>query len=141
MKVIDEFTGRHFFLSNFFERGVDGYPVENWYQSFKTLDEVTRMKIRVAGSPGLAKRLGRKVSLRRDWEEIKDPIMFGLLLLKFEDGDLRAKLLATGSAILVEGNDWHDNYWGDCRCGSELCREEGENMLGQLLMKVRRLYL
>jgi hypothetical protein len=44
--------------------------------------------------------------------------------------DLRALLLATGDAKLVEHTE-NDNYWGDGGNGS------GRNMLGQILMRVR----
>jgi hypothetical protein len=52
--------------------------------------------------------------------------------------ELRKKLLATGDATLIEGNYWHDNYWGVCTC--ENCVSNGivgRNRLGTLLMKVR----
>ena len=83
----------------------------------------------------MAKRIGRKVSLRPDWEDVKIPIMLGLLITKFYDARLRAMLLETGDAELVEGNYWNDRFWGvDIRTG------RGENHLGQLLMTVRNHY-
>jgi predicted NAD-dependent protein-ADP-ribosyltransferase YbiA (DUF1768 family) len=46
------------------------------------------------------------------------------------------KLLATGNATLIEGNHWHDQYWGDCTCAKH--RDvPGMNILGKLLMQVR----
>lgn len=55
---------------------------------------------------------------------------------KFNNSVLKKKLLATGDALLIEGNTCHDNYWGDCKC--EKCKDiKGENRLGQLLMQVR----
>ena len=53
-----------------------------------------------------------------------------LLRQKFGDAWLRAKLLATGDAELIEGNYWHDTFWG-------MCNGKGENHLGRLLMEVR----
>jgi len=45
-------------------------------------------------------------------------------------------LLATLDAELIEGNAWHDNFWGDCFC--EKCRDiEGLNVLGNILMRIR----
>lgn len=44
--------------------------------------------------------------------------------------DIRAILLATGDAKLVEHTD-NDAYWGDGGDGS------GKNLLGQILMEVR----
>ena len=47
---------------------------------------------------------------------------------------LAAALLATGDAVLQQGNTWGDRYWGkDLRTG------EGENHLGRLLMERRDL--
>jgi len=57
-------------------------------------------------------------------------IMYLLLGLKFADPTLRSWLLATGDAILEEGNSWGDTYWG-------VSRGYGENWLGILLMLVR----
>ena len=48
--------------------------------------------------------------------------------------------LATGGAVLVEGNTWHDNYWGCCTC-SRCAGRRGRNNLGRLLMKLRAEYM
>lgn len=56
--------------------------------------------------------------------------MYELLISKFSDPGLRDKLIATGDAELIEGNNHWDRY-----CG--VCRSEGQNKLGKLLMKVR----
>lgn len=67
--------------------------------------------------------------------------MSRLVLAKFLDHpELAHQLLATGDALLIEGNRWHDNTWGDCRCGSRdrhNCVPPGSNWLGQILMSVR----
>src|SRR5579871_4764016 len=65
----DEFA----FLSNFHYATVslDGvtYPtVEHAFQAAKTDDAEERRAIRDCGSPGRAKRMGKKVKLRKDWE-------------------------------------------------------------------------
>ena len=58
-------------------------------------------------------------------------VMRGLLARKFAPGtELAARLLATGDAQLVEGNTWGDRFWG-------VCRGQGRNQLGQLLMERR----
>jgi len=45
-------------------------------------------------------------------------------------------LLATGDTKLLEGNRWHDNFWGNCDCPN--CRDKpGLNYLGKILMRVR----
>ena len=143
MKVIDSFEGEFEFLSNFSEiplfiAGFCVPTVEHFFQAHKlgTKSDEMFYEILRAETPGKAKRLGRKCKLRDDWESVKDTIMYYALCKKFQYQDLKKKLLATGDALLIEGNTWHDNYWGDCKC--EKCKDiRGENKLGQLLMRVR----
>jgi ribA/ribD-fused uncharacterized protein len=130
-----QFRGQYNFLSNFYSVNVYGYPsVEHAYQAAKTLDKELRAKIKACKTPAEAKRLGRQLPLRSDWEEIKIEVMETLLKRKFEHPSLRQKLLAT-TGQLVEENTWHDNFWGSCICGR--CRK-GDNLLGKLLMKIRQ---
>lgn len=78
-----------------------------------------------------AKKLGRQVPLRGDWEEVKDNIMYEICKAKFtQNEDLKEKLLATGNDILEEGNTWGDRVWGTVN-------GVGENRLGKILMRVR----
>jgi predicted NAD-dependent protein-ADP-ribosyltransferase YbiA (DUF1768 family) len=66
--------------------------------------------------------------------------MLRVVLGKFcrnEDDELARLLCATGDIPLVEQNTWHDNYWGDCRCGRPSCGEPGKNYLGGILMAAR----
>ena len=140
--MISEFRGKNRFLSNFFSSAIpyNGivYPsVEHAFQAAKTIDTDSRLRISTAGSPGEAKKLGRSAKLRDDWEQVKDKVMLNFLRIKFMNAELRDKLLETGDSVLIEGNTWHDNYWGNCSC--EKCRGiAGKNMLGRLLMQVRR---
>ena len=107
------------------------YPtLEHIYQASKTDDLALRRDIARAGTPGKAKRMGHTVPLRPDWDRVKLKAMHELLWIKFCDPELRAKLLATGDAMLVEANDWGDTYWGQCN-------GVGQNWLGVLLMLVR----
>lgn len=135
MKIIDSFDGEYFFLSNFSPILVvfDGRVCrtsESAFQMMKTLDPKLRDKIANA-NPSEAKRLGRRVKLREDWEEVKDKIMYEIVLSKFSNYEsLKKQLLDTGDAILIEGNTWNDTYWG-------VCNGVGENHLGQILMRVR----
>lgn len=139
--MIDFFDGEFAFLSNFYNASCifEGklYPtVEHAFQAAKSLDLAERDWIAAAGSPGLAKRLGRRINLRSDWEKIKFDVMEECLRSKFADPVLKQKLLATGDEELVEGNYWHDNTWGNCSC--EKCKDiVGRNMLGNILMKLR----
>lgn len=139
--MIDFFDGEYAFLSNFYNASCifedKFYPtVEHAFQAAKSLDQAERDWITAAGSPGLAKRLGRRVNLRPDWEKVKFDVMEECLRSKFADPVLKQKLLATGDEELVEGNYWHDNTYGNCSC--EKCKDiVGRNMLGNILMKLR----
>ena len=132
---IDRFRGDYAFLSNFhrtpFEwQGQVWNTAEAAFQAQKTLDAFERERIRQASSPAAAKRLGRRVDLRPDWEHVKDDVMHSILVAKFAVPELRDALLATGDAELVEGNTWGDAYWG-------VHRGRGLNRLGQTLMCIR----
>lgn len=132
---ISSFRGEHFFLSNFYSSPVTVdniyYPtVEHAYQASKTLDYLERERIRRAQTPGIAKKLGKRITLREDWEDIKLSVMEYLLRQKFSREPLREKLKQTGDADLIEGNLWGDRFWG-------VYNGKGENHLGRLLMKIR----
>lgn len=137
--MIEEFKGEHNFLSNFWRSEVtlDGQEystVEHAYQAAKTFIPAERRKIKEASTPGIAKKLGRKVTLRSDWDEIRLKVMEDLLRQKFtKHYNLRLSLLATGDKYLQEGNTWGDDYWG-----YDLKLNRGENNLGKLLMKIRK---
>ena len=139
--MIDCFDGHWAFLSNFYWNEIEfegiTYPTnEHFFQAMKTLDIGERQKIANCLTPGQAKRMGRQVVLRPDWEEVKEDIMFLGLCLKFADEQLADWLVETGDEPLEEGTTWHDNEWGNCSCPK--CRNiEGKNKLGKLLMKVR----
>lgn len=62
-----------------------------------------------------------------------------ILRMKFtQNTKLRKRLLATRNERLVEGNTWHDNFWGECYCPH--CENKvGLNHLGKLLMEIRTL--
>jgi ribA/ribD-fused uncharacterized protein len=81
----------------------------------------------------IAARMGRDRNrpCRVDWEKVKDDVMREAVRAKFlQHADLRATLLATGDAQIVEHTK-NDSYWGDGGDGS------GKNMLGRILMEVR----
>lgn len=136
--TISSFQGPYRFLSNFFPSPINWanreWPtVEHAYQAAKctTQDEATA--ILNAPSPGIAKRIGNRTSLRSDWLEIRYYVMYELLLLKFAPGSaLATHLLMTAPHVLIEGNSWGDRYWGMCNS-----TWQGENKLGILLMHIR----
>ena len=141
--MITEFDGKYAFLSNFFYAPFvyDGiiYPTnEHFFQAMKTLDQEKRKQIAEAKTPGAAKRMGRQVQLREDWEQVKYTAMRVGVERKFDaHPGLAKKLIATGDAILIEGNSWHDNTWGSCLCPK--CADiAGKNWLGEILMERRK---
>ena len=142
--MIGPFENEYAFLSNFhlspiFFEGIEFPSVEHAFQAAKTLDRAQRKKIAAASTAAKSKKMGRAVDLRGDWESAKIVVMRALLETKFQDRDLRETLLATGDEELVELNWWHDRFWGVCTGGQRCsCDHEGENMLGKLLMALRK---
>lgn len=131
--TIDSFSGDFDFLSNFYGEGV---TVEHYYQAAKTHDIEWKELILGATTPGRAKRLGQKAPMRKDWNEVKVDIMYNLLKEKFKDPILCVKLIDTFPNPLIEGNRWHDNFWGICSCPK--CIDiDSLNHLGFLLSRVR----
>ena len=133
--MISEFKGQYRFLSNFYCSPVEfegrlWRSVEHAYQAAKSGDDEVRDQVWRMFKPGDAKRFGRTIFLRHDWEEVKLGVMLRLLETKFSVDPLRTSLLQTGDEELVEGNDWGDTFWG-------ICRGQGQNHLGKMLMQVR----
>jgi ribA/ribD-fused uncharacterized protein len=138
---IDRFVGELEIFSNFFPEPVmlDGVKYDSneyAFQAAKTDNPEERERVRLCSTPGKAKRMGRKVALRPDWESVKLQVMEILLIQKFSNPELRQKLVDTWPLKIVEGNNWHDNFWGDCDCG-KCTNIKGQNHLGRLLMKLR----
>lgn len=141
---ISLFSGEWRFLSNFYVKpfffeGELWTTAEHAYQASKTESKAERAIIRGDASPSAAKRVGQSVTLRKNWsDELAQEYMFRILMQKFSDDELAAKLVATRGRTLIEGNTWHDNRWGVCTCGK--C-SGGQNWLGGLLMRIRDEYL
>ena len=137
--MIMQFRGRYYFLSNFYHhkftyKGVEYYNSEAAFQAQKCINEEDKMALSNMESPMEAKKYGKTVALREDWEDVKNDIMYSVLMAKFSsDEELKRKLLDTGEEELVEGNTWGDSYWG-----FDLEKNEGKNILGKLLMQVRK---
>lgn len=128
------FFKEHRFLSNFHlininYRGLRYGSTEAAYQAAKCADPKDR-EMFCGATPAQAKHIGRKVELRDDWEEVKLQVMLELILIKFEDPELRKLLLDTGDKHLEECNWWHDDFYGTYR-------GKGQNKLGKILMQVR----
>ena len=141
LTVIDEFKNENSFLSNFFTSpityfGITYQSVEAAFQAQKAKTTEERLMFAKL-KPNEAKKLGRKIALREDWEIVKYQIMYELCWLKFfKNEELGAMLDATYPKVLVEGNYWHDNTWGSCTC--DKCKDKvSYNMLGKILMRIR----
>ena len=130
---IERFDGNYTFLSNFYKaplvyKGLRYLNSESAYQGQK---DPSRAEEFVDLNAMDSKRLGRKVAIRDDWDSVKLNIMYEIVLAKFtQNPELLDKLKATGDAILIEGNYWHDTFWG-------VCEGKGKNHLGKIIMKIR----
>lgn len=135
LSIIDSFRGEHAFLSNFANcsirvGGINYKNAEACFQAMKLKENSERVMFsNLTG--GEAKKLGRRIELRSDWEDIKLKAMKFVVETKFKQNpELGKRLLETQHATLVEGNNWGDKYWG-------MCNGVGENNLGRILMLVR----
>lgn len=108
---------------------------EHFFAAMKTLNWAERVAIANAATPGQAKRLGRKATLRDDWDAVKQGFMRQALEHRLHDDEWVHKLLETGSEEIVEWNNWHDTVWGTCVCPTH--NRKGQNLLGKLLMEMR----
>lgn len=130
-------------LSNFYPcrivyEGIAYKNAEAAWQSLKTKDPEKRTSFGTL-SGSAAKKAGRKLSLRPDWEEVKYELMKRVCLAKFQQNPkLEEVLLSTGEELLEEDTTgWHDNIWGNCTCSK--CKAiPGKNLLGKTLMEVRK---
>lgn len=136
-EAITRFRGEYEFLSNFYESPVtfEGLTYGSSEAAFQAQKCMTYEERRAFTEyrPMDSKKAGRNVQIRPDWDAVKVGVMEGIIRAKFtQNPGLAAKLLATGDCELVEGNNWHDIFWGaDGKTG------EGENHLGRILMKIR----
>lgn len=136
--MIDAFRGDYSFLSNFYPckieyEGLTYNSVEAAYQASKVSSPSERL-VFVGLDARSAKLLSKKYPPHPSFDRVS--VMSELLRLKFYDPVLARKLKLTEPHELVEGNYWHDNFWGNCGCGQ--CKNiPGINMLGKLLMDVR----
>lgn len=128
-------------LSNFWPSpltlNVVPYPTgEHAFQAQKSLELIDRCRIADCPTPAAAKRAGRQLTLRPDWERVKKRAMLDVVMAKFtQNPDLAAQLAATGDRLLIEGNTWGDEFWG-------MTNRDGRgwagcNYLGEILMAVR----
>jgi len=128
-----------------------GFPIELngsiWstsealYQAFRFpgKPEVQQM-IRLERSPMAAKMKSkpfRREFSRADWNVVRIEVMWWCLQAKYVANSVSfgSLLEKTGDAEIVEDSP-RDQFWGAVRFGDD--RLEGRNILGRLLMKLRR---
>ena len=142
MDRIDSFKEEYRFLSNFYQTPVTygglTYPnAEAAFQAQKCRNEEDKDKYTQVKNPVRVKQMGKKEpGLPGNWREVSYDIMLDIERAKFSTPEMAGKLLSTGDAELVEGNNHHDNLWGDCSC-ARCAAKAGENRLGKILMQVR----
>jgi len=148
---ITSFKGKYDFLSNFFNAPITpDWGLKNW--TFPTSEHLfqaskvdptwaydwlpTVERIRLAATPSEAKRIGRNITLRSDWEEVKIDVMRYCIQIKFRTYSILGHwLIDTGDALLIEGNTWNDRFWG--AVWDKDFGWSGHNWLGHLLMEER----
>ena len=127
------------FFSNYaaFPIALDGqtWPTaEHYFQARQFKDKKLDKELVKYKSASIAVRLCREQAdrIRKDWDKVKDTIMYDAVRAKFTQHEiLKEKLLATGESPIVHAAPDND-YWGDGGDGS------GKNMMGKILMKVRK---
>ena len=128
------FKDEFYFLSNMYPAEISYEDMtftcsESLYQAFKCKSK-EEMKQFCTLNGYKAKKKGRKICLRDNWDDIKIDVMRLVVSLKFnQHPELMEKLKEIDDDI-VEDNDWGDTFWGICNC-------EGQNNLGKILMEIR----
>lgn len=156
---ITAFQGDYSWLSNFapcefVHKGQLYKSVENFYQAHKVTKDATikvphptaagqtvttnaREYLAICASPKRAVKM-YKIKPPAGWHDgYGDIVMRTGLEYKFVHNRGFKRLLAnTGTVKVTEGNYWHDNYWGDCKCHN--CEGiVGRNKLGKMIMEIR----
>lgn len=157
--VISSFQGKYSFLSLVYQCAF--YYQGDLYNSAAAAFEAAKIQnprdrvsfVHWNCKPWQARSIGKGIPacwLRPDWSpEVEIAVMTGIQRSKFSWPELQKRLLATGDACLVNGNSYHDNFFGSCLCRtlpaketrygvSPRCTGTGRNELGRILMQVRQ---
>ncbi len=134
--MIKSFRGQYRWLSNFYYEwflwdSMEYPTAEHAYQSAKATNTADADYVTLAGTPGEAKRRGRRIKMDPTFEGRRIEVMRSIIAAKFPNGgELSEKLIDTEDEELVEGNAWGDHFWG-------VSGGLGANHLGVLLMERR----
>jgi ribA/ribD-fused uncharacterized protein len=102
----------------------------------KSNELVVQGFIRKSPSAAIAKRRGKEIVIRPDWDLVKIDVMEDILKHKFyPQHKLLSPLLGTAPYKLVEYTWWGDRFWGVDE------NFVGENHLGKLLTEIRDDYI
>lgn len=139
-KMVMQFKGAYQWLSNMHicqpfvdEHGNTHKYSETYYMAEKFSDPQTKKAL--SQMNGFEAKKYSQILLPnpgQEWHSKKDDVMRRAIRYKFQDPELRKKLLDTEEEFLVEGNYHNDKYWGFC-----LKTGAGLNKLGQFLMELR----
>lgn len=132
-------TGEHGFMSNLYPcrmifEGHQFDSAEHAYQYGKPKSSSVASWIAIAPAPRFASIVGHGLypyDVVPDWSALKVPRMHAIVTAKFQIPKLANSLLATMDATLIEASKT-DSFWGVGRKGN------GQNMLGVILMEIRR---
>ena len=120
----------NFWLSPFVYRGYRWPTVEHCYVAHKSeeeyFDEVAQDVMDMTA--GQAKRHGKNIIMREDFDQIKLYFMHILTGLKYSQNPALAELLKATNLEYIE--ETNDTYWG-------VCNGKGENHLGKIIMNIR----
>lgn len=138
MDKIKSFVGEYRWLSNFAPVNVKigeniFRSVEHAYQSEKSQEKNWKTCCLCIDRPGKIKKMSRKIKLSSDWEEKKIKVMKECLEQKYEQEPYKTLLIKTYPMIIEEGNYWNDIFWG-----IDLRTNKGKNILGKLIMNIRK---
>lgn len=135
------FSGQLEFLSNMYPCTLRMYVLDKTYtfssseaafHAGKCQDPADIQRIAATKTGNEAKRLGRKVKMRPNWDTYRISWMARVLECKFrQNPELAQQLLDTYPLTLRETNTWKDTFWG-------IYKGQGENHLGILLMELRQ---
>lgn len=136
--TIESFQGEYRYLSNFYECSVPyDYLIfktsEHAFQAAKAKHNNDWLNIWSLKFPSQAKKIGKTIEIKENWENIRIKVMYDIVFNKFLFNlkTIGLQLLKTNDAILIEGNTWGDQFWG-------VSNGFGYNHLGHILMQVRK---
>lgn len=140
--IITDFSGDYAFLNNGFDQ--EDCPIHVFGLNFRTAEGAFQSQklpwdahLYVSRSGREARKMGRINPIRKDWNSVRDIVMYEVLQAKFsQNPELQQRLLDTGDAKIEPHNTTHDNYWGSCQC-AECAEKEKENRLCTILMRIR----